>query len=170
MCHPWWMHQTGHTQEKQINCSNRLSSICLHSDQLTAPVSWLQPFYHLSCCCTGHYAHVHGLFTTAAAHFAAAATGDAFNGDCGGGTLAALNQALAVLCEGGPGALVRATEILKKHSLYDSVCSGLPANERSDCSARPSPLLADNHLSFTCTVPEAVFCCCACPEECYVAH
>ncbi|CAL8469751.1 g9293 [Coccomyxa elongata] len=79
----------------------------------------------------GHYAHVHGLFTRAAAHFAAAATGNAFNGDCGGGTLAALNQALAVLCEGGPGALVRATEILKKHSLYDSISSGLPANERA---------------------------------------
>lgn len=76
---------------------------------------------------------MNGLFSRAAAHFAAAATGNVYNGDCGGGILAALNEALAVLCEGAPGALVRATEILKKHSLYDSVSSGLPATERSDC-------------------------------------
>ena len=81
----------------------------------------------------GHYAHVNGLFSRAAAHFAAAATGNVYNGDCGGGILAALNEALAVLCEGAPGALVRATELLKKHSLYDSVSSGLPATERSEC-------------------------------------
>jgi hypothetical protein len=82
--------------------------------------------------CAGHYAHALEHFRAAAAHFSAAAsvTGRDGAGSGSGWDLAGVNQALAVLCERGPGCVAQATEILKQHAMYDSVSSALPAHDR----------------------------------------